>query len=307
LAWARNQERAIDWVELPITHRELRTLTVAELLDRYEREITFKKRGADRERFKLRVLISHSIARARIDMVSGSMVARYRDDRLKVVTSGTVRRELAVLRHCFEVARREWGVPLTTNPVSQIKLPEPSVARERRLGLEEAERFWSAVDRARAPWLRPFIMLAIETGMRRGELLAVTWDDLDVSARLVRVAKSKNGRARVVPLTPLAAHTLSSMPRLGNRVFPLTAYAVRQAWVRLVRRASIDDLRLHDLRHEAVRRFFEIGLTAPEVALISGHQDIRMLMRYTHLRPGAIATKLAVLSGDEPPGIPRES
>jgi integrase len=168
-------------------------------------------------------------------------------------------------------------------------------------------RPWSAVDRGRAPWLRPFIILAIETGMRRGELLAATWDDLDVSARLVRVAKSKNGRERVVPLTPLAAHTLSSMPRLGNRVFPLTAYAVRQAWVRLVRRASIDDLRLHDLRHEAVRRFFEIGLTAPEVALISGHQDIRMLMRYTHLRPGAIATKLAVLSGDEPPGIPRES
>jgi integrase len=78
-------------------------------------------------------------------------------------------------------------------------------------------------------------------------------------------------------------------------VFPVTATAVRQAWDRLVKRAGIANLRLHDLRHEAVSRFFELGLSTPEVALISGHRDTRMLMRYTHLRPEVVAEKLARL------------
>lgn len=292
VAWARDKERAIDRAELAPTHRELKKTTVGELLDHYERKVTPTKRGADRERFKLRVLRSHSISKASLDKLSGAMVARYRDDRLRVVTSGTVRRELAILQHCFEVARREWDVPLTANPVRQIALPPPSKARQRRLEPEDMESFWQSVNRARAPWVKPFIILAIETGMRRGELLSIQWQDVDLSARLVRVRETKNGHERVIPLTPIAAETLASLSQKGCQVFPVAPGAVRQAWDRLVSRAAIKDLRLHDLRHEAVSRFFEYGLTVPEVALISGHRDPRMLSRYTHLRPEKVAEKL---------------
>jgi integrase len=121
------------------------------------------------------------------------MVAAYRDDRLRVVTSGTVRRELAILQHCFEVARREWDMPLSTNPVRQIALPAPNKARQRRLEPEDMDTFWRAVDRARASWVKPFLILAIETGMRRGELLSMHWQDIDLSASLVRISKTKNG------------------------------------------------------------------------------------------------------------------
>lgn len=295
LVWARDKERKIDWGEQPIPKRELQALTVRSLLDRYEDEITPTKRGADRERYKLRVLRAHSLADARLDKVSGAMIAAYRDERLKMVTSGTVRRELAILRHCFEVARREWDIPLKVNPVQQIKLPAPSKARERRLTPGEASAFWKSVDRARAPWLKPFIVLAIETGMRRGELLWVLWQDVDLAKCLVRLTKTKNGHERVVPLTPLAVATLRSLSQVGDRVFPVKAATVRQAWERLIARAQIEDLRLHDLRHEAVSRFFEMGLSTPEVALISGHRDPRMLFRYTHLRPESVAQKLASL------------
>jgi len=140
-AWARDQERAVDRGELPINHRELRSVTVHDLLRRYELEITAKKRGADRGRYKIRVISSHAIASASLDKVSGAMIARYRDDRLKVVTSGTVRRELAILQHCFEVARREWDLPINHNPVRQITLPEPSRPRQRRLAPEEVAHF----------------------------------------------------------------------------------------------------------------------------------------------------------------------
>lgn len=292
-AWARDKERAIDRAELLPSHRDLKNMTVRDLLHRYEREITAKKRGADRERFKLNILRSHSISQASLDKVTGAMVASYRDDRLRVVTSGTVRRELAVLQHCFEVARREWDIAIATNPVRQITLPPPSKARQRRLDPGDLDDFWRAVDRAKAPWVKPFLTLAIETGMRRGELLSVQWEDVDTSARVVRVSMTKNGYERVVPLTPLAVQTLQSLARTNDRIFPVAPGAVRQAWDRLVKRAEIEDLRLHDLRHEAVSRFFEYGLTVPEVALISGHRDPRMLSRYTHLRPEKVAAKLA--------------
>jgi integrase len=296
-AWARDKERAIDRAELSPSHRDLKTITVHDLLLRYEREVTAQKRGADREQFKLRILRSHSLSKASLDKVTGAMIAAYRDERLRIVTSGTVRRELAILQHCFEVARREWAIAIATNPVRQIALPSPSKARQRRLEPDDTDRFWQAVDRARASWVKPFLILAIETGMRRGELLSIQWRDVDTSACLTRISKTKNGHERVIPLTPLAVQTLLSLPRSSDRVFPLAPGAVRQAWDRLITRAGIKDLRLHDLRHEAVSRFFEYGLTVPEVALISGHRDPRMLARYTHLRPEKVAEKLAKVIG----------
>ena len=77
-----------------------------------------------------------------------------------------------------------------------------------------------------------------------------------------------------------------------ENIFPTSDYAVRHAWDRLVKRAGIEDLRFHDLRHEAVSRFFEMGLSVPEVALISGHKDYRMLARYTHMTAVNVRNKL---------------
>lgn len=95
-AWARDKERAIDRAELTPSHRDLKQITLHDLLCRYEREITAKKRGIDRERFKLRVLQSHSLAKSSLDRITSAMIVSHRDDRLRAVTNGTVRRELAI-------------------------------------------------------------------------------------------------------------------------------------------------------------------------------------------------------------------
>jgi integrase len=208
-----------------------------------------------------------------------------------------VRRELVVLRHVLEIARREWNVPIRGNPVRQIKLPDDSKPRDRRLIEGDDTRLAEAVHSRSSWYLRPFLTLAIETGMRRGELLSIKWKDVDQTAHTVRILKTKNGHPRTIPLTPKALQTLSALTTTEERVFPVTANAVRLAWERLRRRAGLEDLRLHDHRHEAVSRFFEYGLTVPEVALISGHRDPRMLSRYTHLRPESVAQKLARIAG----------
>ena len=290
-AWARDQERTIDRAELPTTARALKGLTVGDLLRRYSEAITPTKRGAEPEQYRIRTILGHALAQAALNKLSPAAVAQYRDDRLKLVQPGTVRRELAIVQHCFEIAKREWGLPILVNPVQQIAIPEAQRSRERRL--EDGESNLLASATTSAWYLQPFIVLAIETGMRRGELLSIRWKDVDMTAPTIRILKTKNGHPRTIPLTPKAVEILASLARKDERVFPVTPNAVRLAWERLRKRAGLQDLRLHDLRHEAVSRFFEYGLTVPEVALISGHRDPRMLSRYTHLRPEKVAEKLA--------------
>lgn len=292
LLWVRETERSIDRAELPPTIKDLQRITVADLLARYEAEVTAKKRGADRERYKLRVFRSHPIASLSLAKLTPSAVSRYRDDRLRDVQGSTVRRELAILQHCFEVARKEWGTPLPTNPVQSITLPQPARARDQRLEAEAGQKLHAAIGSGHAWYLRPLMELAIETGMRRGELLSLQWTHVSPEKRTAHLPITKNGHSRTVALTPKAIEVLKVLPRTDARVFPVSGNAVRLAWERLRERAGLPGLRFHDLRHEAVSRFFEAGLSIPEVALMSGHRDTRMLMRYTHLRPEDLALKL---------------
>jgi integrase len=241
--------------------------------------------------FKLRVLLAHPVARLSLDRLTAAEIATYRDYRLTLVKADTVRRELAIVHHCLRLAAEEWGIAMPCNPVSQIKMPSPGRARERRVTPAELERLLAGAT-GRAPWLSAIIRLALETGMRRGELLAIRGVDVDLATRTLRVTTAKNGHPRSVPLSSAALELLGNMTRSGEMVFPVTANAFRLAWERLKRRAGVSGLRFHDLRHEAISRFFEKGLSMPEVAAISGHRDPRMLMRYTHPRPEAIAEKL---------------
>jgi len=116
---------------------------------------------------------------------------------------------------------------------------------------------------------------------------------LDLEARTVLLRNTKNGFPRTVPLSTGALNVIKDTPRSGPTVFAISANALRLAWERLRRRAGVLELRFHDLRHEAVSRFFERGLNVPEVAMISGHRDLRMLFRYTHPKPEEVAAKLS--------------
>ena len=290
--WARQKEAQLDRGELPVDIRALRSHTLAHLLERYAATIVPRKRSADRERYMLRVVLRHPMARLSLHRLTPAEVARYRDDRLVAVSGDTVRRELAIVRHCLEVARSEWGFVMSVNPVRQVKLPRPSNPRERRATATELELLLSACEATSSRWLPALIQLAVETGMRRSELLAMRWDDVDMVARTVLLRATKNGHPRTVPLSPRALEIIRDTPRVGDTVLVVSANAVRLAWGRLRRRAGVSGLRFHDLRHEAVSRFFEKGLNMPEVAAISGHRDPRMLMRYTHPKAAAIAVKL---------------
>ena len=274
-AWARQTEGKLDRSELPPDIRELRALTTDDLMTLYLAQITPRKRGAEIERFRFKVMRRHGLGRLPLDRVTPSDFANYRDERLKTVGGETVRRELATLQHMFDVAKREWAIPLVTNPMLSVDKPKPGIARTRRLQGDEFARLMTAISKCRNRVIGPLFSCAVATGMRQGELLAARWEHLDLERRLLLLPLTKNGHARYVPLSAGALAAIASRTGGGagggeERIFPTTRNAVKLAWKRIVKRARITDLRFHDLRHEAISRMFEKGLTVPEVALVSG-------------------------------------
>ncbi len=296
VTWARTSEVALERgaSEAGLPSPLPPSPTVIDLLDLYERRITSSKRSSAKEAYLLRPIRRHEIGTVQLKGVRSTHVARYRDDRLRSVKPNSVKRELAVLQHAFNLAIREWGVPLPVNPVAAITKPRVSDARRRRVTEDEWRRLIAACE---GRPLQPVIRLAKETGMRRGELLSLEWRNVDLTTATAFLPMTKNGEPRHVPLSQEAVAVLRALNRKDDesRVFAMSPNALRLAWERLKARAGVTDLRLHDLRHEAVSRFFERGLSVPEVALISGHKDYRMLARYTHLRAADVARKLGGL------------
>ena len=128
-AWGRQKEAEIERGELLNTSRSLKAYSLAALLTRYESEVTSRKRGASSERYRLKTIQASTITDLPLDKLTPSLIARYRDERLKAVSAPSVRRELAIIQHCLEIARKEWGVPLLRNPMEAVSKPPQARAR----------------------------------------------------------------------------------------------------------------------------------------------------------------------------------
>lgn len=288
--WARDQERKLD----NGTFGKLapHEVTLAELLIRYRDTITVIKKGAPQETRRIQRLLKDPLSSLVADQITSDRLASFRDKRLRDGTRAAAI-DLILIGHCLKIAMNEWGLSLTANPVDKVKRPAPPKARQRRLETGEYIALERADSLTKNPYLWPLVILAIETGMRRSELLGLTWDNIDLKGRTAYLPDTKNGSSRTVPLSSQALAVIRNLDKTPAQLFPVSDNAIRLSWDKLKKRAKLNDLRFHDLRHEAISRFFEKGLSITEVALISGHKDPRMLMRYTHLKAEDVALKLA--------------
>jgi integrase len=145
----------------------------------------------------------------------------------------------------------------------------------------------------RNPWVKPAVQLALETAMRRGELLSLQWQDIDVAKRVAHLHVTKNGCTRDVPLSLKACEVLAGLPRsIDGSVFPVTTEAFKQAFSRACLNAKIADLHFHDLRHEATSRLAQRLPNVIELAAVTGHYDLKMLQRYYHVSASDLARKI---------------
>lgn len=282
-----------------VNRTEAETTTLGEALTRYLSEITPNKKGASQEERRIQAWLRHSFAKRSLASLKASDFASHRDMRLKEVSNSTVRLELTIISHLFTVAKTEWNIEGLSNPLNTIRKPKPSNARCRRLTIDEMNRLLSACQQSKNPRLHQLAILALETAMRLGEMISLTWQQVDYSNRVVMLYDTKNGEDRTVPLTNRAIAALNEIPHAtySDRVFIEWSCSggIKKSWKTALKLADIDDFHFHDLRHEATSRFFELGLNMMEVATITGHKSMQMLKRYTHPRVSDLAKKLDAL------------
>lgn len=291
--WARSIEAAMDKGVYTSISQSLRS-TLGDLIERYLTEVTPKLKGAKEDTIRLKAMKRNKLCAYAVSEVTPHRIAQYRDERLQQVRANTVIRELAYLSSVINHARREWGVNLE-NPVSLVRKPTSPPGRDRVLAFDEQARLLDALQPIgrRSTWILPLVLLALETAMRRGELLALNWADIDQKKRVAVLRETKNGEGRVVPLSTKAIEVLQTIPHsLSGKVFPINSFAVAASFERAVLRSGIADLRFHDLRHTAITRLAEKLPNVIELAAVSGHKSLRMLQRYYHPKAEDLAKKL---------------
>ena len=199
---------------------------MGELLTRYRGQVSPTKRSAHTEKARINAIVRRTIAHRTL----AKLITSYRDERLKDVAPATVVRELNTLSHAIEIALREWGLWLPHNPVKMVRRPSVPQGRKRRLEDGEEARLLAACDRGRTPLLKPLVILAVETGMRRGELLGRRWEQVHLAKRIVHIPLTKNGESRDVPLSRRATDTLIALSKHkqpdATLVFPMSGNAV---------------------------------------------------------------------------------
>jgi len=275
-----------------VSRTEAEATLIKDVLQRFAIEVLPTKRSEQSDKSRIKTLLE-AFGDYRMASLTSTQVAKFRDQRLKVVGPQSVIHEINLLNRVLKTATMDWGIALPGGlPTAQVRKPTKPRGRDRRVSDEEIAKILEITGSAE---LRTVVTLAVETGMRRSELAALAWDDIDLKKQTAHLPKTKTDVPRTVPLSIAAVKALKEFgAKDEGRVFELQAASMSQAFDRACEshRANIAGVRFHDLRHEATSRLFEKGLNVMEVAAITGHKTLDMLKRYTHLRAEDLAKKL---------------
>jgi integrase len=258
-------------------------ISLKDLINKYIDEVTPFTKGHIVETQRLKRLLKEPMVNQKVYQLKTRDFLEFKQRRIKD-GNRTCAYDLVLLHHIYNTAIKQWCYPIPHNPLSNIQKPRCNPPRERRLNDNEAKYILNHQFKNKN--MNNIIELAIETGMRRSEILSITNDD--IKDNCIYLSDTKNNSPRKIPLTQKVKEIISK----SILPYSISSNAVRLNWYRMTKRAGIVDLHFHDLRHEAISWFFENGLSIPEVSLISGHKDVRQLMRYTHLKINNLIDKL---------------
>jgi len=280
--------------------------TFAELMARYlkERSVLKAPKSQERDRQCLNHLLPVLGEKTLVE-VTPRLVTEYKTLRRMNAKPATINKELGLVRHAFNVARREWQW-CRENPVQGVSFEPVRNEIDRWLTPTEERQLMKVA----FPWLQEIIVLALHTGLRQGEILALQWQDIDFERGTLLVRHSKNGTRRTVPLNTTVFELLAAkQATVGSEmgfVFPTQGgshlnprYLVR-AFQKAVRRAGIAHVRFHDLRHTFATRLVQRGVDLYRVQRLLGHKTSLMTQRYAHHSPESLREGVRVLEDAEP-------
>jgi len=279
------------------------TFTFLQALEKYRDEVSPTKKGARWETLRInRFIADMDFVAEPVAGIEADRIAAWRDARLKKVKTSTVRREMGLLSGVFEVARTEWKW-CKGNPVQEIKRPPNRPPRDRRISPEEERLILDALGyvegqppRIQKQEVAYAFLIALETAMRRGEILKLTRDRVHLDESYVRLLKTKNGTARHVALSKRAVQLMRVLEQVAHEQKRDRLFRVSSANADVLFRQARDplpivDLCFHDTRHEAITRLAR-KLEILDLARTIGHKDLRSLLIYYNATASEIAGRL---------------
>jgi len=296
--WARDVESKID-AGKHLTGAESKKHSVAELIDRYCLEVLPHKKSAKDQHQQLGVwkkllgdLRLSEVTTDRI-LAARKSISKHTGRSTDRVSNGTINRYWAAMSHVFEVASREYGW-LEQNPMNRVKKLKEPRGRVRFLDAGERSALFDACAASKNRYLETIVLIALTTGMRRGEILGLTWDRINLETGLVIIEEPKNGQRRSNHILKIIRDRLEAIKEntaiQSGFVFPnrngLKPIDIKSAWYTAVKDAGLEDFRFHDLRHTAASYIAMDGGTVPEIAAVLGHKSFQMASRYAHLSEG---------------------
>ncbi len=310
--WTKDEaEQALAAVLLNIEQEPKATasgLTLAQAVERYIATKARKRTLRKDERILDHLKSAFGQETALAD-ITASRISEYKAQRLatklgkpeaaRTLTAAAVNRPLALLRHILRIAHEEWEV---LPAVPRIKLEKEPQGRLRWLTEAEITKLLDACGKSRNKELVPAVVLAINAGLRRGELLGLNWDHVDLSRGVIRLELTKSGKRREVPLNGDSYRALVNLePEATGRVF--STKSLRKAYENAVEAAGLDDVNFHTLRHTFASWAVMRGVSLKELQELLGHATLAMTMRYAHLAPERLrsaVTRLEGLTGAQP-------
>jgi excisionase family DNA binding protein len=258
-----------------------------ELADMYLNDYAkANKRSWKDDQYRLEAHMKPFFGDLRVQDITPLLIEQYRTERLKTgVTKSTTNRKITIMKKMFNLAL-DWDLTVK-NPVAKVRLfSEKDTQKERILTWLEEEKLLEAS----SEHLRPILIVAINTGMRRGEILNLRWRQVDLVKMLIKIEHTKSGKNRIVPINDVLYQELlkvKSHSEKSEYVFPnpetgLPFTEVKKSFKSACRRAGINDLRFHDLRHSFATRLLESGVDLITVRDLLGHFSVRVTQRYTH-------------------------
>ncbi|HMK20712.1 MAG TPA: site-specific integrase, partial [Terriglobales bacterium] len=282
------------------------SITLAQAIERYLAS-KVRKRTINEDRRQLDLLKAEFGGEAPLVEITASRISEYKAKRLATVqkvgegeaaverrlTAAAVNRPLALLRHLLRLAHEEWEA---IDNIPRIRLEKEPQGRLRWLTQEEITRLLEACAKSKNKQLRAAVVVALNTGLRRGELMGLTWNRVDLSRGVIRLELTKSGRRREVPMNDDSYQGLVSLgPKADGRVFK-TRY-IQTAYNNAVAAARLDDVNFHTLRHTFASWAVMRGVTLKELQELLGHASLAMTMRYAHLAPEHLRTAVSRLAG----------
>ncbi|MTI13193.1 tyrosine-type recombinase/integrase [Sansalvadorimonas verongulae] len=215
-----------------------------------------------------------------LDTLTPLHLDRIRDERLKKLSGTTVRKDLLFISRVYTFAINKLRIDVK-NPVRLVSLPKENKPRNRIASMNEQRLILDNV----SDKMRPIFILAIETAMRRSEILSIKWEYVDIGRRKLELYDTKNGESREVPLNSRAIDTIRNLGvRTHGKIFSVSKDGVTGAMQRACIRTGIIDLRFHDLRHTAITKYALKGMSVAQLKVISGHKCLSQLSRYVNLK-----------------------